>query len=184
MCGIIAIVRRASDRRPPEAAEITALVTPWAQRLRAVVDDDQLLGALRLAGDDLLAANQLLLGVPGVVCLLGSRELPSTLVTRTRCDHRSDQRDRGAPRDPIDAVVDRARAGQRRAGTRQRCHVGHRARSTAHRAGRRCARRAAAPAWLLSARTCRSSRRWRRSIDSKYADAIPPACTSSSPITT
>ena len=79
MCGIIAIVRRASDRRPPEAAEVTALVTPWAQRLRNVVDDDQLLGALRLAGDDLLAANQLLLGVPGVVCLLGSRELPSVL---------------------------------------------------------------------------------------------------------
>jgi len=79
VCGIIAIVRRASDRRPPEAAEITALVTPWAQALRAVVDDDQLLGALRLAGDDLLAANQLLLGVPGVVCLLASRELPAAL---------------------------------------------------------------------------------------------------------
>ena len=80
MCGIIAIVRRASDRRPPEAAEIIALVTPWAQRLWGVADDDHLLGALRLAGDDLLAANQLLLGVPGVVCLLGSRELPPALI--------------------------------------------------------------------------------------------------------
>ena len=79
MCGIIAIVRRVSDRRPPEAAEVTALVTPWAHRLRSVVDDHQLLGVLRLAGDDLLAANQLLLGVPGVVSLLGSRELPSAL---------------------------------------------------------------------------------------------------------
>ena len=79
MCGIIAIVRRISDRRPPEPAEINALVAPWAERLRAV-DDGALLGALRLAGDDLLAANQLLLGVPGVVCLLGSRELTPSLV--------------------------------------------------------------------------------------------------------
>ena len=80
MCGIIAIVRRVSDRRPPEPSEITALVTPWASRLRAVADD-QLLGTLRLAGDDLVAAHQLLLGVPGVVCLLGSRELAPALLS-------------------------------------------------------------------------------------------------------
>ena len=79
MCGIIAIVRRASDRRPPEAAEIIALVTPWAQRLRGVADDDHLLGALRLAGDDLLAANQLLLGVPGLNRPAGS-PVPSDML--------------------------------------------------------------------------------------------------------
>jgi glucosamine--fructose-6-phosphate aminotransferase (isomerizing) len=83
VCGIIAIVRRAADRPPPAPNEITALVGPWADRLRAV-DDPQLLGTLRAAGDDLFAANQRLLGVPGVVCLLHARELPAWLLASTR----------------------------------------------------------------------------------------------------
>ena len=83
MCGIIAIVRRPSTRVPPAPSEVSALVTPWADRLRGVADGE-LLGVLRAAADDLQTANQQLLGVPGVVCLLHSRELPGSLLATTR----------------------------------------------------------------------------------------------------
>ena len=112
------------------------------------------------------------------------RELPAALSAAVRRDHRRDQRDRVAPRDPLDVVVDRARSRSTPRWSASRTQRGPSNAIGCAPRPRSMRSRAAAPAWRRSARTCRFNRRWPRSIGSKFADAILPACTSWSPITT
>jgi glucosamine--fructose-6-phosphate aminotransferase (isomerizing) len=73
MCGIIAVVRRPSERRPPEPAEVTGPLAE-ARRVLAGADDD-LAGAVTNAATIVEAVDALLRGSPGVRALLGSATL-------------------------------------------------------------------------------------------------------------
>ncbi len=70
MCGIIAIVRRRSDRAAPSAAELQSLVAPIAGRLGEVLRGHDPLGDLEAVAASLGAVDALLRGVPGVEALL------------------------------------------------------------------------------------------------------------------
>lgn len=73
MCGIIAIVRRRSERPPPAPAEIIQLVAPVAEWLRAagsLQDPEELSAMLGRASAALGEADRLLRGVPGVRVLV------------------------------------------------------------------------------------------------------------------
>jgi glucosamine--fructose-6-phosphate aminotransferase (isomerizing) len=74
MCGIIAVVRRPTDRPPPTAAEVLGLLDDAAARLvdRGVILSPEVLLQAAL---DVAAADALLRGVPGVLALLGDRDL-------------------------------------------------------------------------------------------------------------
>jgi glucosamine--fructose-6-phosphate aminotransferase (isomerizing) len=83
MCGIIAIVRRPSDRRPPQPAEVLG-------RLDAVTD--ALAGPrlaftatqLKLAAEQVAAADLLLRGVPGTTVLVRDRAFAAAVEHRSR----------------------------------------------------------------------------------------------------
>jgi glutamine---fructose-6-phosphate transaminase (isomerizing) len=82
MCGIIAVVRRPSDRQPPELAGLLATVERAAamipsdgrswngDRSRGVASWDDTRGRLAEAGAALAGVNRLLRGTPGLACLL------------------------------------------------------------------------------------------------------------------
>src|SRR5918994_7960682 len=76
MCGIIAVVRRASERQPPTPEEIRALVVEGAGRLTG---DDLDVAGLDGVADDLTSADGLLRGVPGVQCLLAHPDLAAAV---------------------------------------------------------------------------------------------------------
>ncbi len=79
MCGIIAVVRRPSDRELPSPDRIVELLEAAARRIAAVDPDVELpedLGSqLAAAAADLAAADKLLRGVPGARALLAAPTL-------------------------------------------------------------------------------------------------------------
>ncbi|MFN8039454.1 MAG: SIS domain-containing protein [Acidimicrobiales bacterium] len=80
MCGIIAIVRRRSERAVPTAAEVVGLVEPAARALAGLpaagaTSADELAARIDGVAADLGAADRLLRGAPGVLALVGDRTL-------------------------------------------------------------------------------------------------------------
>jgi glutamine---fructose-6-phosphate transaminase (isomerizing) len=81
MCGIIAVVRRPSDRRPPELAELLAAVELAARAVPAAGAGgdgaaawDATAGMLAEAAEALGDVDQRLRGIPGLRCLLADAE--------------------------------------------------------------------------------------------------------------
>jgi glucosamine--fructose-6-phosphate aminotransferase (isomerizing) len=79
MCGIIAVVRRPSDRRPPELAELLAAVEGAAMLVPAAGGGDgaegwDAAGSLTEAAKALSDVDQRLRGIPGLRCLLADPE--------------------------------------------------------------------------------------------------------------
>ena len=79
MCGIIAVVRRPSDRRPPELAELLAAVEGAAMLVPAAGGGDGAEGwdaaaSLAEAAKALSDVDQRLRGIPGLRCLLADPE--------------------------------------------------------------------------------------------------------------
>ncbi len=82
MCGIIAVVRRPSDRAPAGGSEVLALVELAAERSSSVADlppGPELAAALAAVTAPLVEADQLLRGAPGVRTLLGDPPLAPML---------------------------------------------------------------------------------------------------------
>src|SRR5688500_10916948 len=69
MCGIIAVVRRPSDRRPPEPGELTEPLAEAKRALAAAGDD--LADSVTAAAVLVEQVDGLLRGTPGVRALLG-----------------------------------------------------------------------------------------------------------------
>lgn len=74
MCGIVAILRRRSERSAPSAATLLDLVTRAEASFDAYRTD-----ALTATTARLVELNRLLLGVPGCIALLDSPGLSSEL---------------------------------------------------------------------------------------------------------
>jgi len=113
MCGIIAVVRRPSERPPPELAGLLAAV----ERAAALVPEDGgswdgAHGRLGEAGEALAGVDLLLRGVPGLRCLLADRagrvrldRLAAELERRVeRLEASIDGDSRGLPADALEAV--------------------------------------------------------------------------------
>jgi glucosamine--fructose-6-phosphate aminotransferase (isomerizing) len=79
MCGIIAVVRRTASRPTPDSVEILSLLEPIAECLRDA-GEGELHHALREVAERAEAANQLLLGMPGLTALLSDRALEPAVV--------------------------------------------------------------------------------------------------------
>ena len=120
--------------RPPKASEILALLEPIAARLRDAADDD-LLDALRDAGDLAERPTGLLRGVPGLLACSATRRCRRPSPSTSRPSARSCPR-RATPRPLGDLADRRPRNAQRLLGPRQGRDVGDRARPAAHRACR------------------------------------------------
>jgi len=75
MCGIIAIVRRRSERPVPSSHTVRALVDPVAGRLREVLHTGDPVGALEAVARSLVQTDAELRGVPGVQALLADAGL-------------------------------------------------------------------------------------------------------------
>ncbi|CAN5791731.1 glutamine--fructose-6-phosphate transaminase (isomerizing) [soil metagenome] len=80
MCGIIAIVRRRSDRTPPTAEELLGLLEPAVASLAGDHGAD-LARVLDTVAAQVEQADRLLRGTPGVHALVADRVLASTLAT-------------------------------------------------------------------------------------------------------
>ncbi len=76
MCGIIAVLRRRSRRSPP-GREVVLEHLAAAQS--ATAEPSDLIARLQAAAAGLEAANKLLMGVPGVTCLLRDGDLATTI---------------------------------------------------------------------------------------------------------
>ena len=76
MCGIIAVLRRRSDRLPPEAAELQARLDAAAGALDTALPD---LAGLAAAAAALEDAERTLRGVPGVLALVGDDGLATAI---------------------------------------------------------------------------------------------------------
>lgn len=84
MCGIVALVRRRSDRHPPTPDDVLGPLQGVAGSLAAAVagpstDGSALLAAVEGAAAPAAAADQLLRGVPGVQALLANPGLPEAV---------------------------------------------------------------------------------------------------------
>jgi glucosamine--fructose-6-phosphate aminotransferase (isomerizing) len=82
MCGIIAVVRRPSDRPTPAPEEVTARLDAASRHLDEALTrplDDALEGALADAAADLQQADQLLRGLAGLRAMLASRPLRASV---------------------------------------------------------------------------------------------------------
>ena len=78
MCGIIAVVRRRSDRTPPVAADLLGPLETVPGLLTGV-RDDELVAVLADAARRIGGVDRLLQGVPGVEALLGDRSLLASI---------------------------------------------------------------------------------------------------------
>ncbi len=78
MCGIIAVLRRRSDRTPPSSEAVLALLQGGADRLGAASGDD-LAAAIGAVAEQVESVDRLLRGTPGVRALLADRALPATI---------------------------------------------------------------------------------------------------------
>ncbi len=78
MCGIIAVLRRRSDRTPPTSAELVALLDGVGSALAAAAPED-LAATVAGAAVQVQQADQLLRGSAGIRALLADRSLPDTI---------------------------------------------------------------------------------------------------------
>ncbi|MFN9274184.1 MAG: hypothetical protein ACK6D2_00440, partial [Planctomycetota bacterium] len=78
MCGIIAVLRRASARPAPTAASLRAAMAAAETALAGAVD----VGKLDLAAQALGGLDAALRGVPGLTALLADRALADELAAR------------------------------------------------------------------------------------------------------
>ena len=74
MCGIIAVVRRRSERSVPESADLLALINGTTDELEVVALDDAV-DPLTAVGERLHEADRLLRGTPGLRALLADSAL-------------------------------------------------------------------------------------------------------------
>jgi glucosamine--fructose-6-phosphate aminotransferase (isomerizing) len=84
MCGIIAVVRRRSERRVPSAEEVTGLLDDAIRHVASVVTapiGPGLLDPLAAAASRAAEADRLLRGLPGLDALLASPILPGSVRT-------------------------------------------------------------------------------------------------------
>ncbi|MCY3576960.1 MAG: SIS domain-containing protein [bacterium] len=79
MCGIVAVVRRWSQRVPPTSAEVLDLLSPVVVTLRDLNGSDNLAGRIGAAADNLAQADRLLQGTAGLHALLAERPLRATI---------------------------------------------------------------------------------------------------------
>ncbi len=79
MCGIVAVVRRWSQRVPPTSAEVFDLLSPVVVALRDLSDADDLAGRIGAAADNLTEADRLLQGTAGLQALLAEKPLRATI---------------------------------------------------------------------------------------------------------
>ena len=78
MCGIIAVLRRRSERTPPTSAELLALLDGGAARL-AGADAASLATVVAGLADQVAEADRLLRGTPGIRALLADRSLAASI---------------------------------------------------------------------------------------------------------
>jgi glucosamine--fructose-6-phosphate aminotransferase (isomerizing) len=78
MCGIIAVLRRPTDRRVPESDALTDALRAAAAGV-ADAPTAQLAAALGDVAEQVEAVDRLLRGTPGVKALLGDRNLPTSI---------------------------------------------------------------------------------------------------------
>jgi len=109
MCGIIAVVRRPSDRTPPTSAEVTDLLDAAASGLAGIGASFEA-ETLAAAARQIASADALLRGVPGVLALVRDRELFAAVEARALVDqvHAIDE---GLDRVDADAVAADGGAG-------------------------------------------------------------------------
>ncbi|WP_419924604.1 SIS domain-containing protein [Candidatus Poriferisocius sp.] len=79
MCGIVAVVRRYSQRVPPTSAEVLDLLSPVVGHLRDLGCADDLAGRIGAAADNLTRADRLLHGTAGLQSLLREKPLRATI---------------------------------------------------------------------------------------------------------
>jgi glucosamine--fructose-6-phosphate aminotransferase (isomerizing) len=80
MCGIIAVMRRASSRQPPASGDLrVGMQQGEAALAQAAAAERSISAHIERAYEDLVAVDRLLRGVPGVRCLLGDPELMDDL---------------------------------------------------------------------------------------------------------
>ncbi len=78
MCGIVAVMERSSTRTPPPLSEVEAALAE-AQRALPGNGDELLRERLQACAEHVERANELLRGVPGVMCLAGEPSAPDRL---------------------------------------------------------------------------------------------------------
>ena len=79
MCGIVAVVRRDSQRVPPTSAEVLDLLSPVVVALRDLNGSDDLAGRISAGAENLIRADRLLRGTAGLQTLLAERPLRATI---------------------------------------------------------------------------------------------------------
>src|SRR5687768_12764483 len=71
MCGIIAVLRRPTDRTPPRPDDLWGPLERARQALTTAAGDADLTAGLSAAAEELESVDALLRGTPGIRCLLG-----------------------------------------------------------------------------------------------------------------
>ena len=79
MCGIVAVVRRDSQRVPPTSAEVLDLLSPVVVTLRDLNGSDDLARSISAGAESLTRADHLLRGTPGLQALLSEKALRATI---------------------------------------------------------------------------------------------------------
>ena len=79
MCGIVAVVRRDSQRVPPTSAEVLDLLSPVVVGLRDLSSTDDLAGHIAGGAENLIRADRLLQGTAGLQALLAEKPLRATI---------------------------------------------------------------------------------------------------------
>ncbi|WP_420639364.1 SIS domain-containing protein [Candidatus Poriferisocius sp.] len=79
MCGIVAVVRRRSQRVPPTSAEVFALLNPVVDALRNLHPGVDLARRFHTSADQLEQVDRLLEGMPGLHALLADKSLRATV---------------------------------------------------------------------------------------------------------
>ena len=79
MCGIVAVVRRRSERIPPTSAEVLDLLSPVVVSLRNMGGNDELASHIEAGAQNLVQADHLLQGTPGLQALLAEKPLRATI---------------------------------------------------------------------------------------------------------
>ena len=79
MCGIVAVVRRRSERVPPTSAEVLDLLSPVVVSLRNLNGANDLASHIEAGAQNLIRADQLLQGTPGLQALLAEKPLRATI---------------------------------------------------------------------------------------------------------
>ena len=79
MCGIVAVVRRDSQRVTPTSAEVLDLLSPVVVVLRDLGSADDLAGRISASAEKLVQADRLLQGTAGLRALLAEKPLRATI---------------------------------------------------------------------------------------------------------